>query len=101
MGHSPRSISEKHYQDQEFLDPGESSQAVWDLMTGRVELPKRRGSAQRMAYRLAYGAVQNEKSGLEGRSSKPQPVAGKVSCNGAGEGVRTLDFDLGKVALYH
>jgi hypothetical protein len=21
--------------------------------------------------------------------------------NGAGEGVRTLDFDLGKVALYH
>ena len=25
----------------------------------------------------------------------------KVQKNGAGEGVRTLDFNLGKVALYH
>ena len=29
------------------------------------------------------------------------PALDKTMKNGAGEGVRTLDFNLGKVALYH
>ncbi|MCZ7645907.1 MAG: hypothetical protein M5U26_11585 [Planctomycetota bacterium] len=86
MGHSPKNVSDRHYQDWEFIDPGESSQAVWDVMTGRVKLPKRRKTAQQMAYRMAYGDSGNEKSGRKGRPSSLQPGKQKWVNEGGGQG---------------
>ena len=38
VGHAPRDIEEKHYLDQDMVDPAESSQAVWDVLTGKRQL---------------------------------------------------------------
>ena len=48
---------------------------------------------QTSALPLGYGAAGCQEAALEG--------AGLGGDDGAGNGIRTRDFDLGKVALYH
>ncbi|MCK6474752.1 MAG: hypothetical protein L6R28_23780, partial [Planctomycetes bacterium] len=40
VGHAARDVEERHYLD--LVDPSESSQAVWDILTGRKNLKQRR-----------------------------------------------------------
>ena len=92
VGHAPRDAEERHYLG--LVDPTISSQAVWDVLTGTRSLsqvdPKVDPSAN---------FPQNSKTRTE--NSAIQVVQRIVFKKKAGEGVRTLDFDLGKVALYH
>src|SRR5579862_3054694 len=84
VGHAPRDIEEKHYLDPHLIDPNESSQAVWDILTGARELKGRRKEAVPM--RLAAGAelqtmvlnlALNEKSGFVAAKNGPQkPMEG-------------------------
>ena len=122
VGRAPRDTDERHYVD--MVDAKLSSQAVWDVLTGARLLTgefveKQRSAnviplaagAENMAipvgadagvvYNVASIQKQNEKSAVVQRQKSSEVVVGKGDETRAGEGVRTLDFDLGKVALYH
>ena len=84
-------------------DAAASAEAVWKTLAEQVQ---KAGEAEPL--RMAAGAensrfvapvVAPEGSGNENaaRAGRAKSLRG----NGAGEGGRTLDFDLGKVALYH
>jgi len=92
VGHAPRDTEERHYLG--MVDASLSSKAVWDVLTGARTL-----------------AIVDPIVALDSKSSSvPRTKTGILSVQvmkrgkfieKAGEGVRTLDFDLGKVALYH
>jgi hypothetical protein len=70
---------------------------------------------QTSALPLGYGALgchhrfgrarntsrTDEKRALQARSARLTAAPGSREEDGAGNGIRTRDFDLGKVALYH
>lgn len=53
VGHAPRDVEERHYLDVSLVDPHESAEAVWDVLTGRRSL---KGEYRSEARRVAVGA---------------------------------------------
>ena len=58
-------------------------------------------TAAEVVHNVASIQEQNKKGARNQRPDLSQIVDGNEDGKRAGEGVRTLDFDLGKVALYH
>ncbi|MCK6470904.1 MAG: hypothetical protein L6Q80_09245 [Dehalococcoidia bacterium] len=115
VGHAAGDAEERHYLDLRLVDAGASSKAVWEVLTGTQNLAGERQEA--IPFSLAAGAEESvkclemapkvapgvaplgrldEKRPGRGRSRTSQPVGKSGIYNGAGEGARTLDFDLGK-----
>jgi hypothetical protein len=107
IGHSPKGVDEKHYMDPRMVDASPSSKAVWEVLTGQrlltgetVEKP--------IALPLQLAAGAEGMVTIVVSEEKTQPTAPEKTLRassqvvkaardefGAGEGVRTLDFDLG------
>ena len=63
----------------------------WKNWRRRPDLNRRMEVLQTSALPLGYGALSGMTASVNCRGRE----------NGAGNGIRTRDFDLGKVALYH
>ncbi len=111
MGRAARDVDERHYLDLALVDARESAEAVWDLLIGRVTLDGRSRERARLVA-AAGGApevvVKSVVSSPKGRfdtgkakRKSPQVHDLRADRRGAGDGTRTHDIDLGKVALYH
>jgi len=122
VGHAGRDVEEKHYLDIGLVNPRESAQAVWDVLTGartldggyrtpakavvglRVVPPQDAEGQQAetdVVPNLAPKPHRHRKPGLPRTKSRPQVAAPQEDRSGAGEEIRTLDIRLGKPALCH
>ena len=54
VGHAPQDVTERFYDDPALVDPMQSAQAVWDVLTGEALLARDRRGARQL--RLAVGA---------------------------------------------
>ena len=121
MGRAPRDVDERHYLDLALVDARESAAAVWDVLVGRRSL---KGHYRHEPIRIAVGAEVTTGRGGPGQDNKVDPKVdlirrgGRIDTGrgkrespqvkdlradrrGAGDGIRTHDIDLGKVALFH
>ncbi len=51
VGHAPRDVEEKHYLDESMVKPSKSSQAVWDVLLGRLSLD---GVKHELCFEVAW-----------------------------------------------
>lgn len=112
VGHAARDVEERHYLDLHLVDASQSSQAVWDILTGKKELNQPK--LQEEVLPLAAGAelqqvvpivapvvkIRSAKA-ITQRISTTQVFKSTALEIGAGDGVRTHDLRLGKPTLYH
>jgi integrase len=107
VGHAARDVEEKHYLD--FVDARLSSQAVWDVLTGAKKLNSLQAATEKLSTpgtensqsvvaNVVHENESGEKAPIKNRSGSAQVIDTVVVGNGAGEGVRTLDFDLGNTS---
>jgi len=122
VGHIPQDTEEKYYLD--LVDPSQSSQAVWDVLTGRRQL---RGVERRRAQlRLAVGAETSVNTGqvrpakatevdpkvdlicqscgdhsFAGERRSPKVIDSGADRTGASSGIRTQDLCITNALLCH
>jgi integrase len=122
VGHAGRDVEERHYLDVDLVNPKDSAQAVWDVLTGARSLDggyrspakavvglsvvphddsEDQPATKQVVPNLAPKPHRHRKSCSPRTETRPQPVAPQEDRSGAGEGIRTLDFRLGKPALCH
>lgn len=111
-GHAAEDTQERYYLD--LVDASPAVDAVWEILTGRRDLAgkltepadllpfeqtlaKAAGDELRGVVPFQVPPPKNPESCTRsGKSSSVEVKASRGVYNGAGEGVRTLDFDLGK-----
>ena len=84
----------------------QASEAEWaDGPHVAEDAPRSKPHNQCRAAKAAKAHVRvgekRQRSKAQGRVSEATAAGHHVFKNGAGNGIRTRDFDLGKVALYH
>ena len=92
VGHVPGDVEERHYLDPHFVDARESSQAVWDVLTGARGLDGRqlaarepeglalvagREHSQRVDYSLDYGQKTVRRTASDNRMATAQAIVAK------------------------
>ena len=102
VGHAADDAEGRHYLDLRLVDAAASAEAVWrtleeETVDGRGESARLAAGAENFQLVVPVVAPKGSSNRNAVRHDRGKPLRG----NGAGEGARTLDFDLGKVALYH
>jgi len=101
VGHSPRGIEEIHYLD--LVNPGESSQAVWDVLQQKRSLVGKKQDNASDGQILVPNVVPSENSkltsGKSTRQKSPEVVAVSSVENGGGYRDRTGDLQTASLTL--